>query len=238
MNYLEQEIYQLKISTLELWDLVLSQLNKSKEALQHYDKNLAREIKATEKRVNALELKLDRDCENIIALYNPVAVDLRFVIAVLKINMNLERSGDMAEGIAKYILKSESQFASTLMEQARIIYMLDEAIVMLEMVRMAFEQEDAKLARQVFEKDEILNSINKSIEQVIGAYIIEYQQDIPNALHILSSIRKIERVGDQSKNIAEEVIFYLEAKVLKHMKKRELRTENQQDIEGQSKGND
>ena len=201
-------------------------------------KNLAREIKATEKRVNALELKLDRDCENIIALYNPVAVDLRFVIAVLKINMNLERSGDMAEGIAKYILKSESQFASTLMEQARIIYMLDEAIVMLEMVRMAFEQEDAKLARQVFEKDEILNSINKSIEQVIGAYIIEYQQDIPNALHILSSIRKIERVGDQSKNIAEEVIFYLEAKVLKHMKKRELRTENQQDIESQSKGND
>jgi len=152
--------------------------------------------------------------------------------------MNLERSGDMAEGIAKYILKSESQFASTLMEQSRIIYMLDEAIVMLEMVRMAFEQEDAKLARQVFEKDEILNSINKSIEQVIGAYIIEYQQDIPNALHILSSIRKIERVGDQSKNIAEEVIFYLEAKVLKHMKKRELRTENQQDIEGQSKGND
>lgn len=234
MNYLEQEIYQLKISTLELWDLVLSQLNKSKEALQHYDKNLAREIKATEKRVNALELKLDRDCENIIALYNPVAVDLRFVIAVLKINMNLERSGDMAEGIAKYILKSESQFASTLMEQARIIYMLNEAIVMLEMVRMAFEQEDAKLARQVFEKDEILNSINKSIEQVIGAYIIEYQQDIPNALHVLSSIRKIERTGDQCKNIAEEIIFYLEAKVLKHMKKRELRTENQQDIEGQS----
>ena len=238
MNYLEQEIHQLKISTLELWDLVLSQLNKSKEALQHYDKNLAREIKAAEKRVNALELKLDRDCENIIALYNPVAVDLRFVIAVLKINMNLERSGDMAEGIAKYILKSESQFASTLMEQANIIYMLNEAIVMLEMVRMAFEQEDAKLARRVFEKDEILNSINKSIEQVIGAYITEYQQDIPNALHVLSSIRKIERVGDQCKNIAEEVIFYLEAKVLKHMKKRELLTENQQDIEGQSKGND
>ncbi len=238
MNYLEQEIHQLKISTLELWDLVLSQLNKSKEALQHYDKNLAREIKAAEKRVNALELKLDRDCENIIALYNPVAVDLRFVIAVLKINMNLERSGDMAEGIAKYILKSESQFASTLMEQANIIYMLNEAIVMLEMVRMAFEQEDAKLARRVFEKDEILNSINKSIEQVIGAYITEYQQDIPNALHVLSSIRKIERVGDQCKNIAEEVIFYLEAKVLKHMKKRELLTENQQDNEGQSKGND
>lgn len=226
MNYLEQELVQLKTSTIEMWNLVLSQLTKAKIALSQYDKGLAREIKANEKRVNALELKIDRECENIIALYSPVAVDLRFVIAVLKINMNLERTGDMAEGVAKFIIKSDARFSETLIEQSQIMYMLDEAISMLEMVRDAFENEDARQSRQVFEKDEILNTINKSIENVIGQYITSNGEDIANALHVLSAIRKIERIGDQCKNMAEEIIFYLEAKVLKHLKKKELKAEN------------
>ena len=68
------------------------------------DKDLAREIRVNEKRVNAYELKIDRDCENTIALFNPVAIDLRFVLASLKINSNLERIGDIAEGISRFVL--------------------------------------------------------------------------------------------------------------------------------------
>src|SRR5689334_81547 len=104
MTHLEEELASLKTEITEMWLMVISQLHKTKEALIQFDKDLAREVVATEKRVNAQELKIDRECENIIALFNPVAVDLRTVLAILKINNNLERSGDIAEGIAKYII--------------------------------------------------------------------------------------------------------------------------------------
>ena len=104
MSHLDTELQILKSETIEMWTLVNSQLAKGKQSLLTLDKDLAREVIMTEKRVNANELKLDRDCENIFALFTPVAIDLRFVLAVLKINSNLERTGDIAEGIAKFVL--------------------------------------------------------------------------------------------------------------------------------------
>ena len=101
MTHLEIELANLKTEVVNMWTMVRSQLAKSKEAVAANDRDLAHEIVQTEKRINALELKIDKDCENIIALFNPVAVDLRFVLANLKINSNLERIGDIAEGIAK-----------------------------------------------------------------------------------------------------------------------------------------
>src|SRR5665213_1177641 len=103
-----------------MWNLVLLQLTKAKEAIFSFDKSLALEVIAKEKRVNALELKIDRDCENIFALYCPVAIDLRFLLAVLKINNNLERIGDIAEGIAKYIIESSGDFDQTLFETTQL----------------------------------------------------------------------------------------------------------------------
>src|SRR4051812_1307458 len=110
MTQLEHEIQVIKAEVLSMWNLVESQMKKSRTAMIHFDRDLAREIVLKEKRVNAFELKLDRDCENIFALYCPVAVDLRFLLAVLKINNNLERIGDIAEGIAKYIIESIDDF--------------------------------------------------------------------------------------------------------------------------------
>ena len=103
MSHLDNELQQLKTETIKMWMLVNLQLTKAKEALLKFDKDLAREVILGERRVNAWELKIDRDCENIFALFNPVAVDLRFVLSALKINNNLERIGDIAEGIAKKI---------------------------------------------------------------------------------------------------------------------------------------
>src|SRR3569833_4162332 len=110
MTPIETEITALKTEVVNMWILVQSQLNKAKESMLNFDKDLAREVVMKEKRVNAYELKIDRDCENIFALYCPVAVDLRFLLAVLKINNNLERIGDIAEGIAKYIIESSGDF--------------------------------------------------------------------------------------------------------------------------------
>ena len=216
MTQLETELQLLKSEVINMWSLVSSQLIKARASMINFDKDLAREVVLKERRVNGSELKIDRDCENIFALLTPVAVDLRFVLAVLKINSNLERIGDIAEGIAKYILSLETPFKTELLEATFINKMYDESIEILQDTLSAFENEDTILARKVFKKDEYLDEINIQANELIEAYMKTHPDDLDQALYILSIIRKLERVGDQSKNISEEIIFYLEAKVLKH----------------------
>jgi phosphate transport system protein len=219
MAQLETELQLLKTEAVNMWTLVNSQLSKSRLAFLNFDKDLAREVVLKEKRVNGSELKIDRDCENIFALFCPVAIDLRFVLAVLKINSNLERIGDIAEGIARYIIDAEAPFRPELLESTRILPMFKESIKMLEDTQTAFEQEDTVLARSIFKRDDLLDEVNKKVNKILENHLKGHAEDTAQALWILSIIRKLERVGDQSKNIAEEIIFYLEAKVLKHKNK-------------------
>ena len=216
MTQLDIELRSLKSEMLEMFGLVLNQMEKSKESLMRLEKDLAREIMVNEKRVNGFELKIDRDCENIIALFNPVAVDLRLVLACLKINSNLERIGDIAEGIARFILDIKLEPEKKLVESTRLIEMFDVSISILQDVMTAFDMEDTQLARSVFKKDEIIDEINLNANNAVAEFIRNSPDRINQSLYILSSIRKLERVGDQCKNIDEEIIFYIEAKVLKH----------------------
>ncbi len=219
MSHLDIELQQLKTETMKMWLLVNLQLAKGKESLLKLDKDLAREVILSERRVNAYELKLDRDCENIFALFNPVAVDLRFVLAVLKINNNLERTGDIVEGIAKFVLNVDSNFDTKLLEITRVVEMYAAANSMMEGVLEAFDKEDTSLARKAFQQDELLDDINIKANSIIADYIRSHPDNIDATLYLLSIIRKLERVGDQAKNMAEEIIFYIEAKVLKHRSK-------------------
>lgn len=221
MTHLDIELKKLKMDMSEMFGLVYSQLEKSRNALVNFDKDLAREVRVNEKRVNSFELKLDRDCENIIALFNPLAVDLRFVLAALKINSNLERIGDIAEGIAQFVLGIKTPPDAALLNQTRVIEMFDIANSIVADVMTAFENEDTSLARNVFMKDEMLDEINLHANTAVAEFIKANNEKINQSLYMLSTIRKLERVGDQSKNIAEEIIFYIEAKVLKHKKKHE-----------------
>ena len=103
VKFIESELILLKKEIDEMWTLVYNQLDRAGEAVLTLDKELAQQVMVRERRVNAFELKIDSDVEDIIALYNPVAIDLRFVLAMLKINTNLERLGDFAEGIAVWV---------------------------------------------------------------------------------------------------------------------------------------
>ena len=219
MTHLEEKLNLLKQEITEMFVLVHTQLEKTKKAVLEFDKDFAHEIISNERRVNAYELKIDRDCENIFALYQPVAIDLRYVLALLKINTNLERTGDIAKGIAKFIIDAEKPLDKKLIEASQLDKMFDEALVVTEDIEKAFSTENTALARSIFKQDEILDAINRAAHKKISAYIKEHPENTEEALHAFSTIRKLERVGDQAKNMAEEIIFYLEAKVLKHSKK-------------------
>jgi len=219
MTHLEEELHKLRGEMIEMANLVTSQIEKSLTALVGEDVDLAREVIFNEKRVNAFELSVDKDCENILALLNPFASDMRFVFATLKINTNFERIGDNAEGIAKYLLQSGKRFDEELLADCRFHEMADTVKDMLRAVTKAYEDNDAKLARTVFKQDMILDEINKASTDNIVLYINKRPENIYQALYLLTVIRKLERVGDHITNIAEEIIFHLEAKVLKHIKK-------------------
>lgn len=218
MSHLETELRLLNEDILEMMYLVQSQLEKGKKALLNFDEDLAHEITLNERRVDALELKIDRDCENILALFNPVAVDLRFVIASLKINSDLERLGDHANSIARYILDFGEPIDEKLIEKMRIEEMYNTAIRMLCNVISAYTAEDTDQARKVFSKDKLLNEINRKASAVTTKLIKKDPDNIRIYLYLFSIIRKLERVGDLTKNAAEELVFYIEAKVLKHKK--------------------
>ena len=168
MTHLDEELKQLKSEITSMWNLVILQLKKTQQALVTFDKDLAREIIANEKLVNGFELKIDRDCENIIALFNPVAVDLRFVLSVLKTNNNLERTGDIARGVAKFIVKTNHSFDEKLLSQTETLVMFKEATDILQDVLIAFTNEDTKLSRGIFKRDEMLDEIYIKAKPVIA----------------------------------------------------------------------
>ena len=219
MSNLELELEQLKQDLLEMTNMVKTQLEKSREAAINNDLDLANEVIANDKRVNAIELKIDKDCENILALFAPVAIDLRFILASLKINHDLERIGDHAEGIARYVIDIGEKIDPEDYSTFKVAEMYDKAITMLEDVFEALSNDDTKLARKIFKKDDFLNKKNKKATKVAIKIIKENPDKAKVIIPLLSIIRKIERVGDLTKNLGEEIIFHIEAKVLKHKKK-------------------
>jgi len=210
----------LNESGLEMLNLCISQIEKATEAFLNKDCDLAEEVMNNETRVNALDLKIERDCEKFIALYNPVAIDLRFTMAVLKINFDLERIGDHAYDISKYIVEFDKKIEPHLFKTLNFAKMYNTIISMFENITVAYEEKDVKTARKVFKKDKILNKINAESFKLIEKEILKDNTIIDQTLLMFAVIKKFERVGDLIKNIAEEIIFYIDAEVLKHKKKK------------------
>ncbi|MCP9612973.1 phosphate signaling complex protein PhoU [Coprobacter tertius] len=222
MKYIEKELEDLKTEVLEMWSLVHSQLNRAGEALLTLDKDLAREVICREKRVNAFELKIDSDCEDIIALYTPVAVDLRFVLAMLKINTNLERIADFCEGMSRFVIDfPQISLDAELLDRTGIREMINTTKEMMEKGQSALTEENSSLAVGIFDMDNRVDELNRQATTIIADYIQANPDRAVECLNLISIIRKLERVGDHCNNIAEEIIFYLDAKVLKHSGKKE-----------------
>ena len=218
MTHLEHEMQLLKAEILEMSQLVSQQMKDSLLALAKMDKQLAIETLATEKQVNAMELKIDRTCEGIFALHNPVAQDLRLVLAQLRINYNLEKIGDIAASVAKFVKKSFVYNYASLIEHTHALQMFEEANDLLIDVMTSFEKEDAELAKNILKRDKALNQQNENARAYIIEQIKKDSENVEEYLKVLSLVRKLERAGDQSKAIAKEIIFFVEAKIVKHSK--------------------
>ena len=221
MKVIEQEIAALKKSISEMWTLVQQQIYNAGEAMLSGDKELAYKVINRERRVNAFELKIDSDCEDIIALYAPVAIDLRFVLAMYKINTNLERLGDFAESIARFAtnLPENEPLDPDLIKDTRVEEMQQELLSMLALAKEAFEKESSEIASRIFFKDNILDEIKHESTPVIANYIQAHPGRALAGRYMAGVIRKFEHIGDHCTYIAEEVNFYLDSKVVKHLGK-------------------
>ena len=132
VKFVENELQTIRTEINDMWTLVYQQLENAYRSVLNADQSLADKVVAREKRVNAFELKIDSDIEDFIALYNPVAIDLRFALAMLKINNNLERIGDYADSIARFVIRTKlNSEDKVLFNELQIQEMFDMVLSML-----------------------------------------------------------------------------------------------------------
>ncbi len=221
MRQLEQELTSLRHDVIDMWKLVISQVSNSGEAILSFDKELAQKVSMRERKVDAYELKIDSECENIIALHQPVAIDLRFVLAVFKINSNLERIADFAYGISRMLIANPSVILDAeLITNTNVRVMISEVNKMLTQGLDAFENEKSNFAAAIFSEDYQVDEINNNAARIVADYIQKNPDRAFECLQLIAAIRKLERIGDHCSNIAEEIFFYIDAKVLKHASKK------------------
>ena len=219
VKFVENELLNIKTEVNDMWQLVYQQLDNAYKSVLNVDMELADKVILREKRVNAFELRIDSDVEDFIALYNPVAVDLRFALAMLKINTNLERIGDYADSIARFVISTDLKPENkALFAELQLEDMFDMVLHMLSTTYDALQKQDISLAKSIFDKDETLDILNKNAIDTLAAYANEHPEDIKLCLEIAGIFRKLERAGDHINNLAEETVFYIDAEVLKHRK--------------------
>lgn len=218
---LEYEMNRVNDMTIEMYELVKAQIFEAKKALVENDEELAESIERRELRINAIEINIDRDCENILARYNPLAADLRFIISVIKISESLERISDHAYRVARYVKDDLIKKDEDLFKKLEIEVLFNTVVTMLDLSLQALENKDAELAKQIFKHDKVIDKIKRDAPEVIEKAIKDNAKNIKSTLYLFSIIGKLERCGDVIKNIAEELVFFLEAEILRHQKRNE-----------------
>lgn len=217
VKFIETELEDLGREVDQMWTLVFSQMEQAQQAVLNMDRAAAQQIMVRERRVDAFELKIDSDVEDFIALYTPVAVDLRYVLSMFKINNDLERIGDYADGIARFVRDCDAESLDPgLVEKLQLKTMFSTVLEMLGELQTALREENAEKATSVADMDDQLDKINKACTAVLTEYATARPEAIPLCIGLGSVFRKLERTGDHLTNIAEEIVFYIDAKVIKH----------------------
>ena len=213
-THLHREIEKLKKAILCMAAEAEEAVRKSVEALVTKDRNLAEKVMSHDEMLNQLEIEVEEECLKLLALHQPVAIDLRFIIAVLKMNNDIKRIGDLAVDIAERAayISSHQDFALHL----DIGQMAKLAQLMLKNSLDAVVNSDPVLARQAIAMDDEVDEINRHMFTLVHDYVREHPEHVAEAIHLLSASRHLERIADQATNIAGDVICMVEGDIFRH----------------------
>ncbi len=211
------EIENLKTNLIKMASIVDEQVERAITALETSNIDLCKGVKSRDIEVDAYDNLIQAQCENLLALFQPVAGDLRFIISAMMINNQLERCGDIAVNIAQRV-KKISEYKSLILE-AQINEMGKQARQMLKHAIDSFIYGDSQLADSVIKNDEIVDNLNKHAFKFLVSKMQSDHNLIEPAAHLIVLTRHIERLADHATNIAEDLVFYVEAKIVTHKKK-------------------
>lgn len=210
----KKETDKIKQKILEIGDMALERVYMSYQALESLDYEMSEEIIQSDIELDNKDVEMEEECLKLLALYQPVAGDLRFLIAVIKINNDLERVGDLAVNIADRIKIMSRLSKST--DSFDYIIMLDKVQYMLRMALKSLVDSDAKLAREICEMDDEVDEIKNEAYQQIVQRMKEFPEHTEYLINMLLISRFLERVADHATNISEEVIYLIEGEIIRH----------------------
>ena len=214
-RHFDQELSELNKGILKMGAYAEEAIFKSVEALKNRDKELAKDVIKNDVNVDGLELEIDEKCIDLIARYQPLAKDLRFITTGMKINTELERIADIAVDIAQRTLELlDKPLLKPLVDIPKLTSIAQN---MVKMAIDSFVKGDIELAKKVLlsdpEADNLLNLIQK---ELVEDYMIKDAQAAPRAVQLLLITRFLERICDHTTNIAEDVIYMVQAEVVRH----------------------
>lgn len=212
--HLRREIENLKKEIVTLGTMVESAVRDSAAAIVDRDEALAHHIIDNDFRIDELELQVEESCLKLLALYQPVANDLRFIIAVLKINNDLERMGDLAVNVADRAVFLATQPPVSVSVDYRP--MAGKAQAMLKASLDALVNLNASQAREVLIDDDEIDAMNRQMYTIIQQAIKARPEQTEPLVHLLSVSRHLERIADHATNIAEDVIYMIEGAIVRH----------------------
>ncbi|MCC6155573.1 MAG: phosphate signaling complex protein PhoU [Candidatus Hydrogenedentes bacterium] len=212
--HFQREIDRLKKQLLSLSALVEESVAKAVSSIRDRDRQMAKQVIENDLRIDALDIDIEEECQKILALHQPVAHDLRFIIAVIKINGTLEHIGDCAVNIAERAL--------FLAEEPHLDIpfdftgMAEKARNMLRRALDALVNQDEGLAYQVIAADDEVDQVNREMYGQVKDGIRKHPEDLESLIHLLSISRHVERIADLASHIAEEVIYYVKGDIIRH----------------------
>jgi phosphate transport system protein len=212
--HLHHELETLKTKLLSLGGMTESLMRKAGMALKSMDTALAHQVIDADNGIDLKEVEIEEDCLKILALHTPVANDLRFVIATLKINNDLERVSDLAVNIAERVIYLQKQPPIPIPFDFENMW--QKSLAMVKSALDCFVTGDITLARKVCDDDDAVDAINKAMYDRVYDGIRKNPDRVESFIHYLSISRHLERVADYATNIAEDVIYMIEGKIVRH----------------------
>lgn len=213
-RHLLNEIDNLKRSILTLGTRVEAAVRDATLAIEQRDAALAQKIIDSDTILDQQEVEIEEECLKTLALHQPVAVDLRFIITVLKINNDLERIGDLAVNIAERAVFLASQPPAAV--SFDFVGMAHAAQAMLKKSLDALVNLQPAAAREVCAGDDAVDAMNRQMYLKVQQAILAHPEQIESLIHLLSACRHLERIADHATNIAEDVIYMIEGRIVRH----------------------